>query len=174
MPLTAAIVVVSDRCARREREDRTGPAVRSLLQEAGWEVLPVQLVPDELDQIRAALLRLCAEGKANLILTAGGTGLGPRDVTPEATEQVIERKVPGICEAIRARSLVSTPNAMLSRATAGIRGHHLILNLPGSPQGAAESLAIALPVLTHAVEILHGAGHDCQLVSLDAMESECH
>ncbi len=154
---TSAIITISDRASSGVYEDKTGPALVEMLNEAGYEVREVLLIPDEKDQIEAAFIRL-AEEKIALILSAGGTGFSPRDVTPEATLAVCERMVPGIPEAMRAASLRITPRAMLSRAQAGIRGRSLIINLPGSPKGAKENLEAILPALAHGLEILQGKG----------------
>lgn len=162
--MRAAILTVSDRSARGERQDTSGPALAARLREAGWDIARQHVVPDEADQIRAALAAWADEDAADVILTTGGTGFAPRDVTPEATLGVIEREAPGLAEAMRAASLSISPHAMLSRARAGIRGRALIVNLPGSPRGAVENLEVILPALTHAVQLLRGsrdaeAGH---------------
>jgi molybdenum cofactor synthesis domain-containing protein len=154
-----AIVTVSDRCAGGEARDLTGPALRELAEERGAKVLELSVAPDEMGAIAEALVRAADELGADVVLTAGGTGLGPRDVTPEATEQVLERRAPGLSEAMRAGSLAKTPAAMLSRGTAGLRGRTLIVNLPGSPQGARECLEIIWPVLDHALAMMAGEGH---------------
>jgi molybdenum cofactor synthesis domain-containing protein len=158
--MRVAILTVSDRCARGEARDETGPALREMMQQAGAEVFELALAPDEQAQIRGHLLRLCEAG-AEVILTNGGTGFAPRDVTPEATRGVIERPVPGLPEAMRMRTLSVTADAMLSRGCAGIRGRTLIVNLPGSARGARECLEVILPVLDHAVEMLAGGEHAC-------------
>ena len=158
--MRVAILTVSDRCSRGEAEDSTGPALREALTAAGAEVVEVALVADDEDRIKAELVRLSDQIGADVVLTNGGTGLGPRDVTPEATEAVLRRRAPGIPEAMRAQSLVHVPAAMLSRGTAGLRGATLIVNLPGSPRGAIECLRIVLPVLRHAVEMIAGGGHE--------------
>lgn len=155
---TAAVLTVSDRSARGERPDGAGPLVASLLKEAGYSVLETGLVPDERPEIEAALIRLAE--RAALVVTTGGTGFSPRDVTPEATLAVCERAVPGIPEAMRAASLAVTPRAMLSRAAAGIRGESLIINLPGSPKAARENLEAVLPALDHGLRILLGGGEN--------------
>lgn len=168
--LRVAILTVSDRSARGERPDRSGPLLERFIAEQGWQITKMAIVPDEEEAIRQILLQWCDEESADLILTTGGTGVSPRDVTPEATQSVIERPLPGIPEAIRAASLKITPHAMLSRATAGIRKRTLIINLPGSPKGAIESLQIALPALPHAVALLRESpdaekGHHLQIQS---------
>ena len=157
--MKAAILTISDRCARGEQEDLTGPALRDSLAAHGSQVVELAMVPDEAERISAELLRLTDELGVELVLTNGGTGLGPRDVTPEATQAVLDRVAPGLPEAMRTGSLKKTPTAMLSRGTAGLRGRTLIVNLPGSPKGAIECLEILYPVLDHAVEMVAGRGH---------------
>lgn len=159
--LTAAVLTVSDRCFQGERPDEGGPLVARLLEEAGYQVLERALVPDEQEQIEAALRRLADEGNLRLVVTTGGTGFSPRDVTPEATLSVCERLTPGIPEAMRAASMRITPRAMLSREAAGIRGGTLIVNLPGSPKAAKENLEAVLPTLAHGLEMLSGRPADC-------------
>lgn len=159
--MRVAIITVSDRSFRGEREDATGPALREALQAAGAEVVGLEIIADEREQISEALRRWCDGGGVDLIVTNGGTGLGPRDVTPEATEEVLERRVPGLTEAMRIGSLKYTVQAMLSRAVAGTRKRTLIINLPGSPRGATECLEIVLPALAHAVELLRGEVSEC-------------
>lgn len=158
---TAAVLTVSDRSFREERPDGAGPLVASLLEEAGYRVAETAIVPDEQEEIRAALIRLADEKDIALIVTTGGTGFSPRDVTPEATLAVCRRMAPGIPEAIRASSLPITPRAMLSRAAAGIRGGSLIVNLPGSPKAARANLEAVLPALDHGLEMLRGGPADC-------------
>jgi len=158
--MRVAILTVSDRCSRAEAEDLTGPALRDALAGAGAEVLEIAVVPDDAERIRRELLRLSDQVGADVVFTNGGTGLGPRDVTPEATEAVLHRRAPGIAEAIRMGSLARAPTAMLSRGTAGLRGRTLIVNLPGSPRGARECLEIMLPVLGHAIHMIAGGGHE--------------
>ena len=161
MSYTAIIITVSDRCFRGEREDLSGPALAGYLKAQGFVLLSPVLVPDERPRIEAALLAACAADPA-LVLTTGGTGFAPRDVTPEATLAVCERLVPGIPEAMRAACLQITPRAMLSRAAAGIRGRTLIVNLPGSPKAALENLEPVLPPLLHGLQMLRGEGPaDC-------------
>lgn len=157
--MRAAILTVSDRCARGEAADASGPAVREALEEFGAEIVESALVADEAGPIKERLTRWSDQMSADVVFTVGGTGLGPRDVTPEATEAVLDRRVPGIAEAMRAGSLTKTRYAVLSRATAGVRGKTLIVNLPGSPRGARECLELVLPVLEHAVEMMAGGGH---------------
>lgn len=159
------ILTVSDRAHRGEYEDRSGPLLRRLIADRlGWTVAEEGVVPDEQAQIERELIRWADEAGLDLILTTGGTGFAPRDVTPEATRAVIEREAPGLAEAMRAASLRVTPHAMLSRAVCGIRGRTLIVNLPGSPKAARENLEVLIPVLPHALELLAGspgseAGH---------------
>ncbi len=155
---SAAVVTVSDRASAGVYEDGTGPIVAELLQEAGYQVTERAVVPDEQNLIETELISLADKG-ISLIVTNGGTGFSPRDVTPEATIHVCERLAPGIPEAMRAASLRVTPHGMLSRAAAGIRGRSLIVNLPGSPKGAKENLQSVLPTLAHGLAMLAGEGH---------------
>ena len=153
--IKVGILTISDKGSRGEREDLSGPAIREMVATLGAEVARYDIVPDERDIISLKLLEWCSEG-LDLVVTTGGTGLGPRDVTPEATRDVIEREAPGMAEAMRSQGLQATSLAMLSRAVVGARGKTLIVNLPGSPKGVRESLAVLLPVLPHAVGILKG------------------
>ena len=158
---TFARITMSDKGAAGEREDESGPLIDRMMEEAGYEMIESVMVPDEYDMIVSELMRLADQRRVNIILTTGGTGFSPRDVTPEATEEVCERMAPGIAEAIRAYSMTKTPRAMLSRAVSGIRGQSLIINLPGSPKAVEECLEFILPVLGHGVEILTGRTSDC-------------
>ena len=157
----AAIITASDSGYRGEREDLSGPAIKEILEREGYEVISMDILPDDQVMLAGKLQEIADSEKAELILTTGGTGFSERDVTPEATEEVIERKVPGIPEAIRAYSMTITKRAMLSRATAGIRGKTLIVNLPGSPKAVRESLEYILDALAHGLEILSGEARDC-------------
>lgn len=149
-----AIITVSDRSARGERPDVSGPALAERVRAEGWDVVRTEILPDDREQIAETLGRWADSGDCDVILTTGGTGFAPRDVTPEATLAVIERTAPGIPEAMRAASLAVAPHAMLSRLAAGIRKRALIINLPGSPRGAVESLEVVIAVLPHAVDLL--------------------
>ncbi len=152
-----AVITISDACARGEREDASGATLRELLATVA-EVVETVVIPDDREQIEA-VLRACSERGLDLVLTTGGTGLGPRDVTPEATLAVVERLAPGLAEAMRQESLKKTPHAMLSRGVAGARGRTLIVNMPGSPKAVRECFAVIAPVLAHAVHVMAGGGH---------------
>lgn len=156
----AAVVTVSDKGFAGDREDESGSVVRGILEEAGIEVVSADIVPDEIEILEGLLLQLCGEG-VNLVVTTGGTGLSPRDVTPEATLSVIEREVPGMAEAMRAESLKVTPHAMISRAVCGLRGSTLIINVPGSPRGAGECLKVVIGAVPHALEVAAGRASEC-------------
>lgn len=158
--MKVGILTVSDKGARGEREDRSGPAIREMIEAAGGEVARAKIVTDDQAEIRAALIAWSDEG-LDLILTTGGTGFSPRDWTPEATKSVLERETPGLPEAMRRAGAEKTPTAMLSRAAAGIRGSTLIVNLPGSEKAVRESLAAILPALPHGVDILKGVSAEC-------------
>ncbi|MBI5249615.1 MAG: MogA/MoaB family molybdenum cofactor biosynthesis protein [Desulfomonile tiedjei] len=159
--MRAGILTVSDRSSQGLREDASGPELERMLRSRGLDVTWTAVVPDEVNEIQRVLIRWADENCADLILTTGGTGLSPRDVTPEATIAVSHRLVPGIAEAMRAESLKKTPNAMISRAVAGIRGRSLIINLPGSPRGARENLEVVLPALEHAISKIQGDPSEC-------------
>jgi molybdopterin adenylyltransferase len=154
MSIKFAVLTVSDRSAAGERDDLSGPALIKAINNAGWEPGCSLIVPDEIEEISRILVDWCDNGLYQVILTTGGTGFSSRDVTPEATLQVLDRQAPGLAEAMRVESLKITPHAMLSRAAAGIRKKTLIVNLPGSPKGALENFRIIAPVLPHAVELL--------------------
>ena len=154
MPIRIGIITVSDRSSRAERPDESGPALLNVASEQGWLVIKTALLPDDINQLSVTLADWADSGEMDLILTTGGTGFSPRDITPEATMATVQRLAPGIAEALRMASLQITPHAMLSRAVAGIRQHTLIVNLPGSPKGAVENLTVLIPVLPHAVQLL--------------------
>lgn len=158
------ILTISDRSSEGERPDLSGPALEDLIKSQGWSVVHMDIIPDDLQVIMDRLNTWSDSEDFDLILTTGGTGFSARDITPEATLQVIERETPGLAEAMRAESLKVTPHAMLSRARAGIKNQTLIVNLPGSPRAAVENLNVILPVVEHAVDLLSGdqgaeAGH---------------
>ncbi len=157
----AAIITSSDTGYRGEREDLSGPAIREILEREGYEVVSMEILPDEKSMLSRRMAEIADENLAELILTTGGTGFSPRDVMPEATEEILERRVPGIPEAMRAYSMTITKRAMLSRATAGIRKGTLIINLPGSPKAVRESLEYIIDALAHGIEILTGEAKDC-------------
>lgn len=157
----AAVITVSDRGSRGERTDTSGPEIAGMLENHGVEIVSRLLVPDERDIISRALLELCDSHQIDVILTTGGTGVSPRDVTPDATRDVIDREIPGMAEEMRRQSGLATPHAMISRAIVGIRGRTLIINLPGSPRGARENLSVLLPALNHAMEKIQGDETDC-------------
>lgn len=162
MKFTAAVITVSDKGFRGERVDTSGPALCAMLREEDWEVIHTAIVPDEKDVIEKELTKCADELGAALVLTTGGTGFSPRDITPEATLAVVERLTPGIPEAMRAESMRITPKGCLSRETAGIRNRTLIVNLPGSEKAAKENIAAVLRPIRHGVEMLLGEGSaDC-------------
>ena len=154
MTIRVGILTLSDRSSRGERADASGPVLATLVQAEGWSVVKQSLLPDEESEIREILASWADSDEMDVILTTGGTGFAPRDVTPEATRAVIEREAPGLAEAMRAASLRVTPHAMLSRIVTGIRKRTIILNLPGSPKGAVENLQVVITVLPHAVQLL--------------------
>lgn len=152
---SALVITVSDGVSARTREDESGRALVRILKDAGFEVTEPVVVPDDEQRIADAIVAAADEG-ADVVVTTGGTGLGPRDLTPQATSTVIDFEVPGIGEAMRRAGAASTPMAALSRSMAGVRGQTLIINVPGSPRGATESLEAVLPTLAHAIKLLHG------------------
>lgn len=157
----AAVICASDRCFQGLRKDVSSPIIVEMLTGQGYEVTTAITLPDEYETLRMTMARIADEGSADLIVTTGGTGLAPRDVTPEATAAVIDRAVPGIPEAMRAESMKITPHGMLSRGIAGIRKRTLIINLPGSPKAVKENLSCILPALDHALLMLTGGTQDC-------------
>ncbi len=150
------ILVLSDACAAGRREDRSGEALREFLTSQGWTLLACEILPDDAGRIRERLAQWCDDGGCDIILTTGGTGLSPRDVTPEATRAVIEKEVPGLAELMRAEGVKKTRRAALSRGVAGVRNGRLMVNLPGSPRGAVESLRSIFDLLPHAIDIVQG------------------
>jgi molybdopterin adenylyltransferase len=157
--ITAAILTLSDKGSRGEREDLSGPAIRKLLSQIDARVDFYDVIPDEKELIKEKLMEYSR--KVDIVVTTGGTGLSPRDVTPEATLEVIDREIPGIAEAMRAEGLKKTKRAMLSRAVAGVRGNTLIINLPGSPKAIQEGLEAIIEIIPHAVEKIKGSMKDC-------------
>ena len=151
--MRVAIITVSDRSSRGEREDLSGPMLVNMIEEREWQIHSTQIIPDEIEQIKNALNSLVSD-ELDIILTTGGTGFAKRDITPEATNAVIDRKAPGLAEAMRQESLKITGHAMLSRAVAGIKDQTLIINLPGSPKAAKENLEVIINVLPHAIQLL--------------------
>ena len=158
--MRVAVLTISDSVAKGEREDLSGPAVVAACRGLGWEITTALRVSDDLTNIREQLKELADSGRVDVLLTTGGTGIGPRDNTPEATQTVADRVVPGISEEMRRKGLQHTPTAVLSRGMAAVRKKTLIVNLPGSPKGATESLDAVAHLLPHAVKVLHGARHD--------------
>lgn len=156
-----AILTASDKGSRGEREDESGRVIREMVESADGEVTVYDVVPDELDVLRDKLTEYADEHNVNLVLTTGGTGLSPRDNTPEATLAVIQKQVPGMAEAMRAFGLQKTPHAMLSRAVCGIRRQTLIVNLPGSPRAVRENLSVIMPAIPHALQVLCGEASEC-------------
>ena len=159
--IRVGILTISDKGSKGERIDKTGPEIRASLDKSVYEVEYYKVIPDEIQLICNELIYMSDELCLDLILTNGGTGFSKRDVTPEATLKVIKKQTPGICEAMRQKSLEITPKAMLSRAISGIRDDSLIINLPGSPKGAVENLQFILPAIPHGIEILKGIGGEC-------------
>jgi len=159
--IKAGVLTLSDKGSRGERVDLSGPEVIRMLKEIGIETDHCEIIPDETEIIARKLIEFVDTRKLDLVVTTGGTGVSPRDVTPEATLQVIDRELPGMAEAMRRESMLKTPHAMISRAVAGIRKATLIVNLPGSPKGVRENLAVILPALTHTIEKIKGDQSDC-------------
>lgn len=159
--IKVAILTASDKGSRGERQDRSAQVIRELVAGIGGEVVAYDVVPDERKILAEKLVQYADQEQVDLVLTSGGTGLGPRDVTPEATLDVVDRIIPGIAEAMRIKGLEKTPHAMISRAVAGSRGMTLIINLPGSPRAVQENLEVVLPAIPHALEILKGRGGEC-------------
>jgi molybdopterin adenylyltransferase len=161
MIIQAGVITVSDKGSAGQREDKSGPEVERILKTIGIEVTRRTVVPDEVDQIRQSLIDFADHPRIDLIVTTGGTGVSPRDVTPDATLGVIDKEVPGMAEAMRWESYKITPHALISRAVVGIRGQTLIVNLPGSPKGVRENLTVLLPALSHAIEKIKGDEREC-------------
>ena len=161
MSIHAGVITISDKGFRGEREDKSGQEIIAMLKDAGIDVACIKIIPDEKEQIKEALIDFADKKNIPLIVTTGGTGVSPRDVTPDATLEVIDKEVPGMAEAMRQASAAITPHAMISRAVVGIRGRSLIINLPGSPKAVRENLAVILPALPHAVEKIKGDDAEC-------------
>lgn len=156
-----AILTISDKGSRGEREDLSGPMLKEILNKAGFSIAKVEVLPDDQQLLEQRLRHLADESGLDLVVTTGGTGVSPQDVTPDATLAVIDREVPGMAEAMRLSSLAKTPHAMLSRAVVGVRGQTLIINLPGSVKGARENMQVLLPALDHALDKIQGDPSDC-------------
>jgi len=157
--IKVAVLTLSDKGSKGERKDTSGPAIEKLISRIDAEIVHSEIMPDERALIKKKLISLCK--KVDLILTTGGTGVSPRDVTPDATKDVVQYEIPGVAEAMRAASLKKTPYAMISRAVAGVRGKTLIINLPGSPKAVKENLTVILPVLSHVIDKINGSTEDC-------------
>jgi len=155
----SALLTISDKCSSGDREDKTGSIVQDLIESLGLELIAIDIIPDDIDEIKDKLINFCDNLKVDLIITNGGTGFSERDNTPEATSQIINKPVPGIPEAMRSEGFNRTSTAILSRGIAGIRNKTLIINLPGSPKGAKESLEVILPSLIHGLDMIAGKEH---------------
>jgi molybdenum cofactor synthesis domain-containing protein len=164
---SVAILTASDKGSCGEREDESGRVIREMVEAVGGNVEAYDVVPDDLDTLRDKLIKYADGLGVNLVLTTGGTGLSPRDNTPEATLAVIRKQVPGMAEAMRAFGLQKTPHAMISRAVCGVRGKTLIINLPGSPRAVRENLGVVLPAIPHAIQVLCGMGSECASLRKD-------
>jgi molybdopterin adenylyltransferase len=160
LPMRVAILTISDSAAKGEREDTSGPALVAVCRGLGWEIASTLRLPDDLTAIQAQLRTIADSGGTDIILTTGGTGIGPRDNTPEATIAIADRIIPGVSEEMRRKGMEKTPTAVLSRAVTAVRARTIIVNLPGSPKGAVESLEFIAHLLPHAVHVIHGARHD--------------
>jgi len=158
---SCAVLTMSDKGSRGEREDESGPMLQEMLRDEGYQLRAYKIVPDQIEVIAATLMEWVDHDKIDLILTTGGTGVSPTDLTPEAMRKVIEKEIPGMAEAMRAASLLKTPHAVLSRSMAGIRGTSLIINLPGSKRAAMENIVVLLPALPHALDKIKGSTSDC-------------
>ena len=167
MAVNAGVITISDKGSRGEREDRSGQEVVSMLKDMGVNITHTTIIPDEKDKIKNVLIDCADKMKLDLIITTGGTGVSPRDLTPDATLEVIDKEVPGMAEAIRLVSMAITPHAMISRAVVGIRGRSLIITLPGSPKAVRENLAVILPALKHTVEKVRGNDTECASLNSD-------
>lgn len=157
--VTVAILTISDRCSRGEAEDKSGPRLCKIISEQGWDIDEMEIIPDEKDEIQDTLLAWCDKGVISLILTTGGTGLSPRDVTPGSTREILDKEIPGLAEFMRSEGRKSNPFSPLSQAVVGIRKKTLIVNLPGNPEGAEQSLRIILGMIPHALDMMAGHGH---------------
>lgn len=171
-PYRAAILTISDSVSQGTREDLSGPAVEKLLAQAGWNVRGIEVLPDDFSLIRERLAALTSEPDIDLVFTTGGTGLGPRDRTPEATTSVMERSLPGVAELMRREGLKHTPRAALSRAVAGVKGKTLMINLPGSPGSVGEIVPALLEILPHAVDVVRGETSHGPAVTTPAPDAE--
>ena len=158
--MKVAVITISDSVARGTRQDSSGVALAARCKDLGWQVSGIHVIPDESAEIQSLLRKLADENALDLILTTGGTGLGPRDSTPEATQAIADKLIPGFAEEMRRSGLAHTPRAIMSRGIAAIRGNTLILNLPGTPKGAVQSLDAVAALIPHSIEIIHGARHD--------------